>query len=95
MTRYFDSPLKVTGILLTFAGFISAFISLHPSLPESYMISLVGVLVFLTADALTHTSLTFKWRRFFEVGLIVIIVVSTILLTMDFYGMITLRHFQR
>ncbi len=95
MTRYFDSPLKVTGILLTLAGFFSAFTSLHPSLPESYMIAVMGILVFLTSYALAYTSLTIKWRRFFEIGLILVMVISSFLLTMDFYDLITLRHLQR
>lgn len=95
MTRYFDSPLKVTGILLTFAGIIPYFITTHPSLPAGYTISGMGILVFMTALLLMRTHMNSKFRKFFELSLIMVIVLSTFLLALDYHGVITLRHFQR
>jgi amino acid permease len=95
MNKYFDSPLKVTGLLLTFAGLIPYFSTTHPSLPPGYTISSMGILVFMTAFLLMQTHMNRKFRKFFELSLITVIVLSTFLLALDYHGVITLRHFQR
>ena len=95
MNKYFDSPLKVTGILLTFAGLLPYFVTTHPSLPAGYTVSTMGILVFMTALVLMQTHMSAKLRKFFELGLVMVIVISSFLLALDYHGVITLRHFQR
>ena len=94
MTKYLDSPLKITGILLTFAGLIPMFMSTHPSIPDGYSISLMGVTVLGTAWLVTRLPINVKTRNIFEIALVLVIFVSSALLALDYYGLISLHHIQ-
>lgn len=94
MTKYLDSPLKITGILLTFAGLISMFVTIHPTLPEGYSISLMGITVLLTAWLITRLPINVRTRTLFEIALVLVIFVSSALLALDYYGLISLHHIQ-
>jgi O-antigen ligase len=92
MTKYLDSPLKITGILLTFAGISLRFFTYHPSLPESFSITLMGILMLLTAWMITRSSLSRKYRNLVEVTLLLLTILCSVLMALDYYGFIAIHR---
>ena len=56
MTKYLHSPLKITGILLTFTGIFLSLFTTQPSLTEGYSIVSMGVIMLVTAWMITRSS---------------------------------------
>jgi len=92
MTKYLDSPLKITGILLTLAGISLRFSTLQPSLPESLSISLMGVLMLLTGWMIARSHMSRKDRNLVEITLLLVTILCSILMAMDYYGIIAIHH---
>lgn len=93
MTKYLDSPLKVAGTLLTLAGICLQFFALHQSLPESLSIVLMGVLMLLTAWMITHSRLSRKYRHGLEISLLMLTILCSLLMALDYYGLIAIHRF--
>jgi hypothetical protein len=92
MTKYFDSPLKITGLLLSGTGFIISFFSMHPSLPDGKSLIMLGGISLLTAWMITRSPLKQHERSIFEICLVVILIVFSALMAMDYYGIIAFQH---
>jgi peptidoglycan biosynthesis protein MviN/MurJ (putative lipid II flippase) len=93
MTKHLDSPLKITGILLTLTGIILSLFTTHPSLPEGYSISMMGIIMLVTAWMITRSRLTRKDRSLIEIILILVIILFSVLMAMDYYGIIAIQRF--
>ena len=93
MTKHLDSPLKITGILLTLTGIILSLFTTHPSLPEGFSISMMGIIMLVTAWMFTRSRLSRKDRSLIEIVLILIIILFSILMAMDYYGIIAIQRF--
>jgi len=93
MTKYLDSPLKITGILLTLTGVFLSFFTTQPSLTEGYSIALMGVIMLLTAWMITRSRLTHKDRSLIEMILVLVLIMFSILMAMDYYGIISIHRF--
>jgi O-antigen ligase len=93
MTKYLDSPLKITGILLSLTGLILSFFSFHPSIPEGLSIFLMGIVMLTTAWMITRSSMSRKDRNLVEITLLLIVILCSILMAMDYYGLIAIHHF--
>lgn len=93
MTKYLDSPLKITGMLLTVTGISLQFITYHPSIPESYSITLMGVLMLLTAWMITRSSLSKKYRQAVEITLLMLTILCSVLMALDYYGFLAIHRF--
>lgn len=92
MTKYLDSPLKITGILLTLTGIFLRFFTYHPSLPESFSITLMGVLMLLTAWMITRSRLSKKYRHAVEITLLMLTILCSALMALDYYGVIAIHQ---
>jgi hypothetical protein len=93
MTKHLDSPLKITGILLTLTGVFLSLFTTHPSLPEGYSIAILGIIMILTAWVITNSSMNQKERNFIEVLLVIIIIVFSGMMAMDYFGLISINGF--
>lgn len=92
MTKYLDSPLKITGILLTLAGISLRFFTLQPSLPESFSITLMGMVMLLTGWMITRSRMNRKDRNLVEITLLLVTIICCILMAMDYYGIIAIHQ---
>ncbi len=93
MTKYLDSPLKITGILLTFTGIFLSLFTTQPSLTEGYSIATMGVIMLVTAWMITRSKMKHKDRSIIEIGLVLVIILFSILMAMDYYGIIGIQHY--
>ena len=93
MTKYLDSPLKITGILLTLTGVFLSFFTTQPSLTEGYSIASMGVIMLLTAWMITRSRMTHKDRSLIEIILVLVIILFSILMAMDYYGIISIHRY--
>lgn len=93
MTKYLDSPLKITGILLTFTGIFLSFFTTQPSFTEGYSIASMGVIMMVTAWMITRSKMKHKDRSLIEIILVLVIILFSILMAMDYYGIITIHPY--
>ena len=93
MTKYLDSPLKITGILLTLSGIFLSLFTTHPSLPEGFSLATMGIIMFITAWMITRSRLSTKDRSYIEIGLVLIIILFSVLMAMDYCGIIAFQQF--
>ena len=93
MTKHLDSPLKITGILLTLTGVFLSLFTTHPSLPEGFSIAILGIIMILTAWVITNSSMSPKERSYIEIILVAIIVLFSVLMALDYYGLIAIHRF--
>lgn len=93
MTKYLDSPLKITGILLTFTGIFLSFFTTQPSLTEGYSIASMGVIMLVTAWMITRSKMKHKDRSIIEIVLVLVIILFSILMAMDYYGIIGIHRY--
>jgi hypothetical protein len=93
MTKYLDSPLKITGILLTLTGILLSFFTTHPSIPEGYSLAVMGIIMLVTAWMITHSRMSHKDRSLIEIVLVMIIILFSVLMALDYYGIIAIQQF--
>jgi hypothetical protein len=93
MTKYLDSPLKITGILLTFTGIFLSLFTTQPSLSEGYSIASMGVIMLVTAWMITRSKMKHKDRSIIEIVLVLVIILFSILMAMDYYGIIGIHRY--
>jgi glucose dehydrogenase len=93
MTKYLDSPLKITGILLTLTGVFLSLFTTQPSLTGGYSIATMGVIMLLTAWMITRSKMKHKDRSIFEIILVLVIILFSILMAMDYYGIIAINRY--
>ena len=93
MTKYLDSPLKITGILLTFTGIFLSLFTTQPSLTEGYSIASMGVIMLVTAWMITRSKMKHKDRSLIEIVLVLVIILFSILMEMDYYGIISIHRY--
>jgi hypothetical protein len=93
MTKYLDSPLKITGILLTLAGIFLSLFTTHPSLPEGFSLATMGIIMLITAWMITRSRLSIKDRGFIEICLVLLVILFSVLMALDYYGIIAFQQF--
>ena len=92
MTKYLDSPLKITGILLTLTGISLRFFTLNTSVSETLSITLMGILMLLTAWTITYSRMSRKDRNLVEVVLLLLTIVCSLMMALDYYGIIAIHQ---
>ncbi len=93
MTKHLDSPLKITGILLTLTGVFLSVFTTQPSLTEGFSIATMGVIMILTAWTITRSRMNHKDRSLIEIILVLVIILFSILMAMDYYGVISIHRY--
>jgi uncharacterized membrane protein SirB2 len=92
MVKYFNSPLKVTGTILTLAGIAFTIISFQQSVFLGASITLLGLVVLITEMVITRTQMRSKKKIAFEFILTLIILCFAVLLALDYYGIIVIQN---
>jgi uncharacterized membrane protein SirB2 len=92
MVKYFNTPLKVTGTILTLAGIAFTIVSFQQSIFLGVSIILLGFVVLITEMVITRTRMKSKKRIAFEFMLIMVILCFAILLALDYYGVIVIQN---
>jgi uncharacterized membrane protein SirB2 len=93
MVKYFNTPLKVTGAILMFAGFAFSIISFQHSLFLGVSVILLGLVVIITEIVLTRSQMKSKQRNTFEFFLVLLILCFAVMLALDYYGVIVIQNF--
>jgi hypothetical protein len=93
MIRYLNTPLKVTGILLTLAGAVLTVITFQHADFTGVSVLSLGVVVLLTGLMIPRSSVPATHRIVLELFLIFVILFIAAVLVMDYYGIIMLRRF--
>ncbi len=93
MVKFFNTPLKVTGAILTLAGIAFTVISFQHSLFLGISVILLGLVVIITEMVITRAQMKNRQRITFEFILILIILCFAVLLALDYYGVIVIQNF--